>query len=407
MKILHTSDWHLGKSTGTISRHDEQVQVLAEIETIADKEQVDAVIIAGDLFDTFNPPVVSSELLYRTLKHLGKDGERIVVAIAGNHDSPERVEMPDALAKECGIVFVGYPSTSVSEFELAKGVKWTATDEGFLEVKLPRFEYPLRLILTPYANEQRLKSYLGAKDKEGELRQFLQEHWSELAAKYCNNKGVNVLVSHLFMVKKGDSEQEQEADDEKPILGVGGAQAVYTANLPQGLHYAGLGHLHRHFAVAKTPYPIVYSGSPLAYSMSEADQQKYASIIDAEPGKPAMTASVKIESGRRLQRKEFDSAQQAVDWLKINQGCLVELTLRTKEYISSEERRMLFDSHEGIVDIIPFVTATADSSSDTVSVNVAQSVPELFQQYFVREKGQKPNERILALLQEVLGEEEQ
>ena len=126
MKILHTADWHLGKRLETFSRHDEQVAVLDEICQIADREAVDAVIIAGDLFDVFSPPNESSELLFKTCKRLANNGLRAVIAIAGNHDSPERIEAPESLARECGIVFSGFPHTVVPTFSLPTGVGFDA-----------------------------------------------------------------------------------------------------------------------------------------------------------------------------------------------------------------------------------------------------------------------------------------
>ena len=98
MIILHTSDWHLGKRLDEFSRIEEQNEVLQEICDIADNENANVIIIAGDLFDTFNPPTEAVELFYKTLKKLSKNGNRAVIALAGNHDSPERIEAPDPLA---------------------------------------------------------------------------------------------------------------------------------------------------------------------------------------------------------------------------------------------------------------------------------------------------------------------
>ena len=83
--------------------------VMDEIVRVADEEAADVVIVAGDLFDTFNPPVEAIELLYRTLHRLARGGHRLVEAIAGNHDSPDRVDSPDVLARESGIFFAGNP----------------------------------------------------------------------------------------------------------------------------------------------------------------------------------------------------------------------------------------------------------------------------------------------------------
>ncbi len=203
MRILHTSDWHLGKRLEEFSRFDEQQAVLNEICEIAENEQTDAVIIAGDLFDTFNPSAEAVDLFYKTLKRLSGDGRRAVICIAGNHDSPERIEAPDPLARECGIIFSGLPETEVAVFSIESGLKVTRSDKGFIELSLPGSVYPLRLLLTPYASELRLKKYLGSENSEEEMRSLLQARWKDLADKYCDNRGVNVLLAHLFMIKQG------------------------------------------------------------------------------------------------------------------------------------------------------------------------------------------------------------
>lgn len=110
---------------------EKQQAVLQEICEIAEREQVDAVLVAGDLFDTFNPPTEAVDLFYKTLKRLSNNGRRLVIAIAGNHDSPDRVERP--LARECGIggTFAGYPNSVVSLFELESGLKVLRSEDGF------------------------------------------------------------------------------------------------------------------------------------------------------------------------------------------------------------------------------------------------------------------------------------
>ncbi len=146
MKLLHTADWHLGKRLGDYSRLAEQRAVLDEICAIAEAEAVDAVLIAGDLFDTFNPPNEALELFYRTVHRLSSDGARAVIAIAGNHDSPDRVEAPDPLARECGIFFVGRPASVVPTVETNAGIKTLNAAPGFVELQLPNCPEPLRLI---------------------------------------------------------------------------------------------------------------------------------------------------------------------------------------------------------------------------------------------------------------------
>jgi exonuclease SbcD len=406
MKILHTSDWHLGKRLEDFSRIEEQQAVLLEICEIAEREQVDAVLVAGDLFDTFNPPTEAVDLFYKTLKRLSNNGKRPVIAIAGNHDSPDRIEVPDPLARECGIIFAGYPNSIVPRFELESGLKVLRSEEGFLELKLPEVDTALRLLLTPYANEFRLKTYLGQENSEEELRTVLQEKWKELATKYCDEKGVNVLVTHLFVMKQG-GEMPEEPADEKPILHVGGAQVIYTGNIPPQIQYTAIGHLHRMHRVDSQPGPVYYSGSPLSYSFAEANQKKYVLLIGAEPGKPAAVTEFELTKGKRLLRKRAEGIDEALLWLTENPDCLVELTMVTDTYLTAQERKHLSAAHNGIVAIIPEVRNSAEfQSGSKKGIDLTKNMEELFVDYFRHKKGQEPNEEIMKLFTEILAEEE-
>jgi exonuclease SbcD len=406
MKLLHTSDWHLGKRLEDFSRIEEQQAVMAEICEIADREQVDAILVAGDLFDTFNPPTEAVDLFYKTLKRLSKNGFRLVIAIAGNHDSPDRIEAPDPLARECGIIFAGYPNSLVAPFELESGLKVLQSEEGFLELQLPGTDVPLRLLLTPYANEFRLKTYLGHENSEDELRTVLQSKWKDLAQKHCDNNGVNLLVTHLFVVKKG-AELPEEPIDEKPILHVGGAQVIYTENIPDQVQYTALGHLHRMHQVDSAPCPVYYSGSPLSYSFAEANQDKYVLLIDAEPDKVVQISKKELVKGKKLLRKRADGMEDALQWLIENQDCLVELTMVTDTFLTAQERKQLSSVHFGIVAIIPEVkNATGLSSGSKKSIDLTKSMEELFADYFKHEKGQEPNAEVMKLFTEILAEDE-
>ncbi|MDD4921746.1 MAG: exonuclease subunit SbcD [Bacteroidales bacterium] len=402
MKILHTSDWHLGKHLNNFSRHPEQIEVLCEICEIADREQVHAIIVAGDLFDTYNPPIESTELFYKTLKRLTANGKRPVIAIAGNHDSPDRIEAPDPLARECGILFAGYPNSIIAPFELESGLKVLKSEEGFISLKLPEINEPLQILLTPYANEFRLKTYLGAENSEEELRTVLQSKWADLANRHCDNKSIHVLLSHLLLMKKGD-ELPEEPEDEKPILHVGGAQAIYTENIPPQIQYTALGHLHRKQQVDKN---IIYSGSPLAYSFSEANQNKYVILAEIEPGKPAEISEIELTRGKRLLRKRSENIDEAVEWLNEHPNSLVELTMVTETYLTAEERKRLTSSHDGIVSLIPEVKSQHKTAANNKAIDLNKSMEALFSDYFRHAKGQEPSGSMLNLFREILSEED-
>ncbi len=407
MKILHTSDWHLGKRFDNFSRLCEQREVLGEICSIADNEKVHAVIVSGDLFDTFNPPVEAIDLFYKTLKKLTNNGRRPVIAIAGNHDSPDRIEAPDPLARECGIIFAGYPNSVVPAFELESGLKITQSTGGFIEIQLPGSNTPLRVIHTSYASELRLKTFLGEENSEEELRLVLQQKWQNLANRFCDNRGVNILASHLFVVKKGGEFPEEPAD-EKPILHVGGVQAVYTENIPNQIQYAALGHLHRMHCVDDKPAPAYYSGSPLAYSFAEADQQKFVLIAEVEPDEKAIVTPLEITKGKKLLRHRAEGVDAALVWLTGNPDCLVELTLATETFLTAIERRQLNTAHDGIVAIVPEVKNSFEiMSSQTKTIDLNQNMEAIFRDYFKYSKGQQPNDELMQLFTELMATEEE
>jgi exonuclease SbcD len=406
MRILHTSDWHLGKRLENFSRLEEQQAVLSEICEIADFEKVDAVIVAGDLFDTFNPPVEAIDLFYKTLKRLSNNGMRAVIAIAGNHDSPDRIEAPDPLARECGIFFAGYPASVIPVLELESGLKVTQSEPGFVEFELPISGEKLRLLLTPYANEMRLKTYLGSENSEDALRDTLKKFWETLAQKYCDFNGVNVMVAHLLFIKEGD-EQPVEPEEEKPILYIGGAQSQFSSDIPKEIQYVALGHLHRKQTIDKQPCPIVYSGSPLAFSFSEANQDKFVMIIDAVSGAKATIKEIKLNQGKRLIRKSFNQIDEAVEWLIENQNILIELTIVSDTYLAGEDRKRLMYAHEGIVALIPEISAKhTDSKKQAYTIDINKNMDELFVDFFKSKKGQEPNKRLLDLFKEVLAVKE-
>lgn len=378
-----------------------------EICEIANSEDVDIVVVAGDLFDSFNPPIEAVELFYKTFKRLTNGGQRPVVAIAGNHDSPDRIEAPDPLARECGIIFAGYPNSVVPLFELETGLKVIRSEKGFIELQLPRKSFPVRILLTPYTNEYRLKSYLGSEDSEAELRNVLQEKWQLLCNSFCDNNGVNILVSHLFVIKNGGPVPE-EPEDEKPILHIGGAQAIYSENIPNQIQYSALGHLHRMHKVDDSQSPVYYSGSPISYSFSEANQKKYVVLVDVTPGEIANVREVQLTTVRPLLRKRAYGVEEALEWLKDNSNALVELTLVTDSFITAKDRRMLNAAHNGIVTIIPEVQ-NSDSFEDNNrnQIDLTQDMESLFTKYFTQIKGQSPNDDIMNLFREILAEEDE
>ncbi len=399
MKILHTADWHLGKKLDRFSRLEEQVLVLNEIVEIADEQNVDLILIAGDLFDNFNPSVEATELFYKTLKRLSLNGKRPVIAISGNHDSPNLIDAPDPLARECGIILIGHPKAKINPFEL-EHFKISNSGEGFIELQLKSLNFPVRILHTPYANEIRLKEYFG-ENKEEELNKVLAENWSEIADEFCDQHGVNLLMAHLYMNKKGEPIFE-EPEGEKPIK-IGNATLIYSDIIPSQIQYTALGHLHGFRNIGTTEKPVVYSSSPLCYSFSEAGQTKYVSIIEAEPNKEVSYEKLPLKNGKKLVRKTFDSVEKTIEWLNENPYSLVELTLESETFLKAEERKMIYQSHNGIVHLIPKVKNQEFSENKLQEINLNQDIQLLFNDYFKSKNGgQEANEELIDLFNEIL-----
>ena len=121
MKILHTSDWHLGKKLEGYSRIEEQEKFLEELKEICNREEIQVILIAGDVYDSSNPPVEAEKLYFKAIKDLSNNGDRLIIVIAGNHDNPEKLLASTPFSSEYGIITFGKP---LEVKELGQYGKW-------------------------------------------------------------------------------------------------------------------------------------------------------------------------------------------------------------------------------------------------------------------------------------------
>ena len=241
-------------------------------------------------------------------------------------------------------------------------------------------------------------------DKQLAINQFLSDKWQALAQEYCDSKGVNILTAHLFMNPK-NGELLEEPEGERPIR-IGNADMIYTNAIPLQMQYTALGHLHGFKNIGSEEKPIVYASSPLCYSFSEAGEQKYVAIIEAEPNKAAHLSKIPLTQGKPLVRKQFASIEAATSWLKENPNTWVELTLELKEYLRAEDRKRLYNTHEGIVFLIPkLLLDTEHNPSAELSLQDInfENITPLFESYFkYKNGGIAPNQEILNLFNEAI-----
>ncbi len=402
MKVLHSSDWHLGKKLENISRLEEQKLVLNEIVDITNNQDIDVIIIAGDIYDTANPSNEAEELFYRTVKKLSNNGKRIIIIIAGNHDSSDGINAPNPIAKMNGIFMIGDLSKIIKPLKLDSGIELINSDMGFLEFKFDKYDYPLRIITTPYVNELRLKKLLSAKHGEKEVLGLLEEKWFELSDKYCDKKGINLLTAHLYMAGKGEVD-DIEPLDERSILHIGGLRKLFTNSIPKSIQYTALGHLHKfNLLKSESDFPIIYSGAILEYSFSEAMQDKYVIVSEIFPNSIPEIKKIELKSGRKLKRARFKNIDSAIEWLKNNLDSYVELIIVTDSYIDMDIQKMLYDTHDKIVSIIPEVISKNNKDDDFENFSLSEDFESLFKKFFkYKNNNLDPSEDIMNLLKEI------
>ncbi|MBN7797676.1 exonuclease SbcCD subunit D [Parahaliea mediterranea] len=253
MRLLHTSDWHLGRQLHGVSLLPDQAHVLAQIVDIVREEAVDVVAIAGDIYDRSVPPAEAVELLGATLRSLCLELGRQVVLIAGNHDGPERLGFAAELLVDAGLHIAGPLRDSLSPVTLALA-------GGELDI-----------FCLPYAGPATVRQVFG------EAVSTHEEAMAALLRRVDDQRRADrpsVVMAHCFV------DGGEESDSERP-LSLGGADRVPAA-LFEPYTYTALGHLHR--PQQRGAEHIRYSGSILKYSFSEAAHRKSVTLVDIAQG---------------------------------------------------------------------------------------------------------------------------
>ncbi len=404
IKILHTSDWHLGKKLNQFSRHEEQEQVLQEIVEKANEKEVDLVIIAGDIFDAYNPPNESIELFYRKCYELSKNGLRPVVVIAGNHDSAEKIEAPEALASVSGITFQGFPDSKIKPTTLRNGTKISCTHPGLIKIQLHNNSVPIKLILSPYASQARLQQKIKSEDLKFEFRKVIRTSWHAIAEKHLDRQSINILVTHYFMLSDS-AKQIEEPLDEKQTLYLGGAEPIYVADIPDAIDYTALGHIHSFQNLNTKDKPVIYSGSILNYNFHETNPTKYISLVEFDDAQKTTIKKIELKSGKKLKKKTCNSVLDSLSWLEKNQESFVELSVATDNYLSAEDKLKIMKSHPRIVSLIPKPISEDKKEEKGINkIDETKGVLSLFKDFFERKTRQTPDESLIQLFGEIASE---
>jgi exonuclease SbcD len=281
VKILHTSDWHVGKVLKGRDRHDEHVAVLRSIVQTARDENVDVVLVAGDLFETAAPTAKAQGLVMRSLLALREDGRHVVV-IAGNHDNQALLDaVYRPVLGELGLYVLGTPKRP---------------DSGGLMTLRARSGEMINVAALPFLSHRyavRAAEVLLHETAEHTLdyARSVADIVALLTAGFTP-EAVNVVMAHATLLggRRGGGERDVQTTLDYEL----------SASLfPATAHYAALGHLHRQQEIPG-PCPIFYSGSPLAIDFGEEANESAALVVTATPGVRADARPVPVTGGRRL-----------------------------------------------------------------------------------------------------------
>ncbi|WP_018721726.1 exonuclease SbcCD subunit D [Salinispora fenicalii] len=292
MKILHTSDWHVGKVLKGQSRAEEQKAVLAGVIEVARREAPDLIIIAGDLYDTAAPTPEATRLVTRALTALRRTGAD-VVAIGGNHDNGAALDALRPWADAAGITLRGSvredPNEHIIDGTTGGGERWQLAALPFLSQR-----YAVRAV--------EMYELTAA-----EANQTYADHLGRIVARltdgFTEPNRVHLVTAHLTVVGAATGGGERDAHT---VLGY----AVPATVFPGTAHYVALGHLHRAQRV-DGGCPIRYSGSPLAVDFGEQENIPSVTVVEVTATTAAQVREVPIPAAATLRTVRGTLAQLA------------------------------------------------------------------------------------------------
>ncbi|MFJ7972649.1 exonuclease SbcCD subunit D [Psychrobacillus sp. NPDC096389] len=376
MKFFHTADWHLGKLVQGVYMTEEQRFVLNQFLEEIDKEKPDAVVIAGDLYDRAVPPTEAVNLLDDILAEIILKRHTPVLSIAGNHDSPGRLNFGSKLLKEAGLHIVG---------QLTKEPKAVILNDEYGEVHFH---------LIPYADPSLVRHVL--ENESVTSHQTAMKAIIETIEKQFDPTKRHVFVGHAFVTPHGQ-EEENTSESERP-LAIGGAEYVGAA-LFKNFQYTALGHLHQaHYVLNET---IQYAGSPLKYSISEEHHKKGFFIVELDEEGNA-TVEKRLLTPKRDMRTIEGYMQDILQQPISEDFVFVKLLDETPILSPMEQIRTVYPNAMHVERKI-LRQHNNSAESDTTPRRKMDDFT-LFQSFYEEVSGKIPTEETEALFKEVLGQ---
>lgn len=374
MKFLHTADLHIGKRIFELSMLEDQKIILDQIYEIAVREQVDALVIAGDVYDRAVPPAEAVSLLDEFLTRF-IDAGIAVLMISGNHDSAERVSFAGRILEKRGLYIAG---------------NYT---EPLQTVTLEDEHGPVTFVLMPFVKP----AVTGCTNSEQAV-----EHMLSTLPMNLDESRRHVLVTHFFVT--GEQGETPILSDSETDINVGGLDNV-GAGLFQAFDYVALGHIHRPQHISGGN--IYYAGSPLKYSFGEANHEKSVNLVTL--GAPGTVDVRKISlkpmrEMRCIKGKLMDLLDREV-WEPLGEERedYIQVTLTDKEELI-DPMGSLRSVYPNVLQILLERNEGREGLEYESSIHgVKKSTVELFAEFYEMLKGEPLDEVRLAVVEEVAG----
>ncbi|NIA03090.1 MAG: exonuclease subunit SbcD [Nitrospirae bacterium] len=363
MRILHTSDWHIGKKIYDQNRMDEYKQFLDWLLDIIIEKRIDVLLVSGDVFDSSVPPAEATDLYYRFLFDLHQRTNAHAVIIAGNHDSAIRLAAPRNFLKMADIHVIGGINGSIRDCVVNMDIDGQTS--AFAAV--------------PYLNEGDILEHVSFEkeiERAQRYREALKNIYLECMAA-MQGADLSILMGHYFV-------QGSTVSDSERLVQIGGIQSVHSEDLPCDVDYIALGHLHRPQQIPGNSCPIVYPGSPLPLSFKEAEYDKKVFMIYLD-GEISEMEEIIVPTFRELVRVEgmLDEVKTRAnfeDWK--NKYIEVRVQLAGPRIGVGDEIRQAFADRGGKVLVVESMLPKNDGETISAAGIKTRSPAEIFQEYY-------------------------
>ncbi len=395
MKILHTSDWHLGKNLDGLSRFDEQNMFLEELYLILERENIDMMLIAGDIFDSPIAPFRAESILYKYLKKYSKKGERPIIIISGNHDSPEKLEALNSLSMDFGIIFIGNINTIIPEGLYGK---WEIikSSEGF--IKISKDGEIASLVTLPYLHDKTRLSIKESEIDDINLQKNYSKDMGDILNKLSDNfseESINIVMAHLFL------QNGEPSDSEREILG--GSLMVNMKDLPTSPQVYALGHLHKAQNFIHDKCKVSYSGAPIKYSKSERNNKNSVNVINIKKGAIPEIKREYLNDYKPIEIWTAYSSEEAIELCEKNKdrNCYVYFEIYCENFLERELITNLKKIKKDIVEIKPCLNVSEMTIDEIEDLNL-KTMEEIFFDFYKFKKGKVPSSEIMNVFNEIL-----